>query len=75
MVQDVFDLSKAASGSLPLALEAIDLSKLIRQTLADMDEAIAASPLAFRTSLALSLIHICGSPAGTRRWRACRGCC
>lgn len=52
MVQDVFDLSKAASGSLPLALEAIDLSKLIRQTLADMDESIAASPLAFRTSLA-----------------------
>ena len=52
MVQDVFDLSKAASGSLPLAPEAIDLSKLIRQTLADMDEAIAASPLTFRTTLA-----------------------
>lgn len=52
MVQDVFDLSKAASGSLPLSPEAIDLSKLIRQTLADMDEAIAASPLTFRTTLA-----------------------
>ena len=52
MVQDVFDLSKAASGSLPLAPEAIDLSKLIRQTLADMDETIAASPLTFRTALA-----------------------
>ena len=52
MVQDVFDLSKAASGSLPLAPEAIDLSKLNRQTLADMDEAIAASPLTFRTTLA-----------------------
>ena len=52
MVQDVFDLSKAASGSLPLAPEAIDLAKLIRQTLADMDEAIAASPLVFRTALA-----------------------
>src|SRR5699024_4947127 len=52
MVQDVFDLSKAASGSLPLAPEAIDLAKLIRQTLADMDEAIAASPLTFRTALA-----------------------
>lgn len=52
MVQDVFDLSKAASGSLPLAPAPIDLAKLIRQTLADMDEAIAASPLTFRTSLA-----------------------
>ena len=51
MVQDVFDLSKAASGELPLAPEAIDLAKLIRQTLADMDEAIAASALTFRTSL------------------------
>ena len=52
MVQDVFDLSKAASGSLPLAPAPIDLAKLIRQTLADMDEAIAASPLTFRTALA-----------------------
>lgn len=51
MVQDVFDLSKATSGNLPLAPKVIDLAKLVRQTLADMDEAIAASPLTFRTEL------------------------
>ena len=52
MVQDVFDLSKATSGNLPLAPKAIDLAKLVRQTLADMDEAIAASALTFKTALA-----------------------
>ena len=51
MVQDVFDLSKATSGNLPLAPKAIDLAKLVRQTLADMDEAIAASALTFKTTL------------------------
>lgn len=51
MVQDVFDLSKATSGNLPMAPKPIDLAKLLRQTLADMDEAIAASPLTFKENL------------------------
>ena len=51
MVQDVFEVSKAASGELPLHLEALDLSRLLAQTLADMDEAIAQSGLTFRTAL------------------------
>ncbi len=49
MVQDVFDLSKATSGNLPVDNHALDLAKLVRQTLADMDERISASNLQFKT--------------------------
>lgn len=52
MVQDVFELSKAASGNLPLSLAPLDLAKLIWQTLADMDEKISASPAEFKVQLA-----------------------
>ena len=51
MVRDVFEVSKATSGELPLQTRPLDLAKLIRQTLADMDEAIEASPLSFVTQL------------------------
>ena len=51
MVQDVFEVSKAASGELPLRLERLDLNKLLRQTLADMDEAVRESGLTFRVRL------------------------
>lgn len=40
MVQDVFAVSKAASGQLPVDMEKIDFGKLLRQTLADMNEQI-----------------------------------
>lgn len=48
MVQDVFDLSKAASGNLPVEKHLLDFVKLIRQTLADMDERIQAGTLTFK---------------------------
>ena len=51
MVQEVFEISKAASGDLPVSLGRLDLAKLLRQTLADMDEAVSASGLTFRTDL------------------------
>lgn len=51
MVQDVFEVSKAASGELPLRLERLDLTRLLDQTLADMDEAIRESGLTFRATL------------------------
>ena len=51
MVQDVFAISKAASGQLPMKIERIGLSKLLRQTLADMDDAIAQSGLTIKTEL------------------------
>lgn len=52
MVQDVFDLSKATSGNLPLEKTQLDLAKLIRQTLADMEERIGESTLTVKLSIA-----------------------
>ena len=51
MVQDVFEVSKAAADQLPVNPERLDLAKLIRQTLADMDDPIRASRLTFRIDL------------------------
>ncbi len=52
MVQDVFELSKATSGNLPIEAVRLDLAKLIRQTLADMDERITESSLSFKLHIA-----------------------
>ncbi len=51
MVQDVFELSKATSGNLPIEVARLDLVKLVRQTLADMDERIQESSLTFKLSV------------------------
>lgn len=51
MVQDVFAVSKAASGELPMHMEELDFCKLLRQTLADMEEQITGSKVTFRTEL------------------------
>ncbi len=51
MVQDVFAVSKAASGELPMNMETLDFGKLLRQTMADMDEEIQNSSVSFRTEL------------------------
>lgn len=48
IVQDVFEVSKAASGQLPVNVEELDLGKLLRQTLADMDTQIEASGLTMK---------------------------
>ncbi len=51
MVQDVFEVSKAASGQLPVKLEQLDYARLLRQTLADMAQSIEDSGLTLRTSI------------------------
>ena len=51
MVQDVFEVSKAASGQLPVKLEELDYARLLRQTLADMAQAIDNSGLTLRASI------------------------
>ena len=58
MVQDVFSISKAASGQLKLTPERLDLSKLLRQTLADMNDAIEKSGLTLKTDLPTEPIEI-----------------
>lgn len=51
MVQDVFTVSKAASGQLSVDLEELDLGKLLYQTMADMDEVIQNSPVTIKTEI------------------------
>ena len=51
MVQDVFEVSKAAADQLPVTLERLDLGKLLRQTLADQDGPIQKSGLTFTVDL------------------------
>ncbi len=58
MVQDVFDLSKATSGNLTVENTIIDLAKLIKQTLADMDERIQESNLTFKLNIATEPLMI-----------------
>lgn len=58
MVQDVFEVSKAASGNLPMNLEELDLGKLLCQTIADMEEQIENSPVRLKTEMPESAVMI-----------------
>ncbi len=51
LIQDLFDLSKASSGNVSLDTEQLDLARLIKQTLADMEEPISKSGLTFRLNI------------------------
>ena len=51
IVQDVFEISRAASGQLPLKMERLDLGKLLRQTLADREDIIEENGFQLRVSL------------------------
>ncbi len=67
MVQDVFAVSKAASGELPMHMEKLDFGKLLCQTLADMEEEIEKSPVSFRTDFPQSPVMIMAD--GQRMYR------
>lgn len=51
MIQDVFEVSKAVSGNLPVLMEDLDLAKLLRQTMADMEEQIEKSAMTVRAEI------------------------
>ena len=51
MVRDVFEVSKAAAGNLPVTIRPLDYAKLLRQTLADMSEEIEAAFASLRPRL------------------------
>ena len=51
MVKDIFEVSKAASGNMELQFQVLELGKLMRQTMADMQEAIGQSGLLFRIDI------------------------
>lgn len=67
MVQDVFEVSKASTGNMAVSIVTLDLGKLIRQTLADMDERIAESNLTFKINLPQDPVFIEGD--GDRLYR------
>lgn len=67
MVQDVFSVSKAASGQLPVEMEDIDFAKLLRQTLADMDEEIKKSQVVVKTVIPEKTVKIMAD--GKRMYR------
>ena len=51
MIQDVFEVSKAVSGNLPVMMEELDLAKLLRQTIADMEEQIEKSDVKVKSEI------------------------
>ena len=67
MVQDVFEVSKASTGNLTVEKTILDLGKLIRQTLADMEERIAQTNLTFKVSIPAEPVYIEGD--GERLYR------
>ena len=58
LIQDLFDLSKASSNNLALDMEKIDLARLVKQALADMEEPITASGLTFRINIPDEPVYI-----------------
>lgn len=63
MVQDVFEVSKAASGQLTVDMETLDFGKLLRQTLADMDEQIRSSLVTVKAEIPQQQVLIEGDGA------------
>ncbi|WP_322170762.1 sensor histidine kinase [Acutalibacter caecimuris] len=62
IVQDVFEVSKAATGNISLNLEDLDIGRLLQQTFAEMDEAIQRSQLQWRVDIpdASMIVHADG---------------
>ncbi len=51
LIEDLFEASKMASGSVELNLEKVDVAQLLTQSLGEFDEKIKASSLAFRVNI------------------------
>lgn len=62
IVQDVFEVSKAATGNISLNLEDLDIGRLLKQTFVEMEEVIERSKLQFRVDIpeAPMLVHADG---------------
>lgn len=58
LIQDLFEVSKAASGDMALCLEKLDVTELLRQTLAEMDGKIKNSQLEFIVNIPNEPIYI-----------------
>lgn len=60
MIQDVFEMAKAASGGQDLQIERLDMVRLLRQTIADMHDKIEASGLFLRVKIEAEELYFMG---------------
>ncbi|SDD94691.1 Histidine kinase-, DNA gyrase B-, and HSP90-like ATPase [Bhargavaea beijingensis] len=67
LIDDLFDVSKMATGNVELNRQRVDLGELVRQAIAEHGEEIAASPLDFRISIADGALP--ASVDGQKWWR------
>ncbi|KZE36900.1 hypothetical protein AV656_14065 [Bhargavaea cecembensis] len=67
LIDDLFDVSKMATGNVELNRQRVDLVELIRQGIAEHGEEIAASPLDFRINIAEGPLP--ASVDGQKWWR------
>ena len=70
MVQDVFSISKATSGQLPVKMEVLDFGKLLNQTLADLEETISQSSVSIKSNVMEHEFYI--KADGQRMYRVCQ---
>jgi signal transduction histidine kinase len=67
LIDDLFEVSKMASGSIELVKERVDLNQLLEQALAEYDESIKGSSLQFRVTKAGEPVY--AMVDGQKLWR------
>lgn len=67
LIQDLFEISKANSGNVELSLEKVEVSELLNQSLAELDEKIKKSKLNFKTNFPKEKTYIIAD--GKKLWR------
>ena len=67
LIEDLFEASKAASGSMQLSFSKIELNALIRQTLGEAESRIQAANLDFKMNIPSEKIYI--NADGRKIWR------
>ncbi|QAA30638.1 HAMP domain-containing sensor histidine kinase [Clostridium manihotivorum] len=67
LIEDLFEASKAASGALELNIERVEVSSLLKQTLAEFEEKIKEAELDFRVSYPEEKLYIMAD--GKKLWR------
>ncbi|GFP78063.1 histidine kinase dimerization/phospho-acceptor domain-containing protein [Clostridium fungisolvens] len=67
LIEDLFEASKAASGSLEIYIEKVEVTSLLKQTLAEFEEKIMKTELDFRVIYPERKIYIMAD--GKKLWR------
>jgi signal transduction histidine kinase len=67
LIEDLFEASKMASGAVELNIEKVDVAQLLNQSLAELDEKIRHSNLAFRVNIPHHKVY--AELDGKKTWR------